>query len=81
LHAHLAAGAGPSPRHASVLNAAREGRPLLEAVRLCEPCAHLEALAGKGVRPALVHRGGLRTVILKEGTIRVGDPIEPAPAR
>jgi MOSC domain-containing protein YiiM len=55
----------------------RIGEVLLEATRLCEPCAHLEALTGKGVLGALVHRGGLRTVILKEGTIRVGDPVEP----
>jgi MOSC domain-containing protein YiiM len=55
----------------------RIGEVLLEATRLCEPCAHLEALAGDGLIRALAHRGGLRTVILKEGTIRVGDPIEP----
>ena len=55
------------------------GEVLLEATRLCEPCAHLEALTRKGVLRELVHRGGLRTVIVKEGTIRVGDPIEPAP--
>jgi len=54
------------------------GEALLEGTRLCEPCAHLGALTGKGVVPALIHRGGLRTVIVKEGTIRVGDPIRPA---
>ena len=57
----------------------RVGDVILEATRLCEPCAHLEALAGKGVLHALLHRGGLRTVIVREGTIRVGDPIEPLP--
>lgn len=46
-------------------------------VRLCEPCAHLEGLTKKGVLAALVHRGGLRAQILTEGTIRIGDRIEP----
>jgi len=55
----------------------RVGEVLLQGTRLCEPCAHLGALAGKGVVPGLVHRGGLRTVIVEEGTINVGDPIRP----
>jgi MOSC domain-containing protein YiiM len=55
----------------------RVGEVLLQGTRLCEPCAHLGALAGKGVLPGLVHRGGLRTVIVEEGTINVGDPIRP----
>src|SRR3954470_25046828 len=55
----------------------RVGEVVLEATRLCEPCAHLEALAGKGLIGALTHRGGLRTVILDGGTIRLGDRIEP----
>jgi MOSC domain-containing protein YiiM len=56
----------------------RIGDVLLEGTRLCEPCAHLGALTGKGVVPGLLHRGGLRTVIVEEGTIHVGDPIRPA---
>ena len=45
-------------------------------LRLCEPCRHMERLAGvEGARKALVHRGGLRAEILDEGVIRVGDPI------
>jgi MOSC domain-containing protein YiiM len=58
----------------------RVGEVLLEGTRLCEPCAHLAALTAKGVVSGLVHRGGLRTVILKEGTIHVGDAIRPAEA-
>lgn len=54
------------------------GGVLLEGTRLCEPCAHLESLTQTGVCRALVHRGGLRTVIVGEGTIRVGDPVVPA---
>jgi len=46
--------------------------------RLCEPCAHLDRLAGGGILRPLVHRGGLRADILSAGTIRVGDPLTPA---
>lgn len=56
----------------------RVGEVLMEGVRLCEPCAHLEGLTQKGVLAGLVHRGGLRVNILTEGTIRIGDPIRPA---
>jgi len=56
----------------------RVGEVVVEATRLCEPCAHLESLTSKGIQRALLHRGGVRTVIVKEGTIRVGDPIEAA---
>jgi len=46
--------------------------------RLCEPCAHLESLTVKGVLRGLVHRGGLRADIVRDGEIAVGDTIEPA---
>jgi len=55
----------------------RVGNVLLEGIRLCEPCGHLESLTRKGVRKALVHRGGLRSQILEGGVIRLGDPIRP----
>lgn len=54
------------------------GEVLLRGIRLCEPCEHLARLVGKDVVPGLVHRGGLRASIQKEGTIRIGDPIRPA---
>ncbi|MFO0891624.1 MAG: MOSC domain-containing protein [Isosphaeraceae bacterium] len=53
------------------------GAVLLQGIRLCEPCAHLEALTRKGVRKALVHRGGLRAQIVEGGEISLGDPIVP----
>jgi len=56
----------------------RVGEVLVEGTRLCEPCRHLEGLTQPGVLAALVHRGGLRTVILEGGTIRVGDIVRPA---
>jgi MOSC domain-containing protein YiiM len=46
--------------------------------RLCEPCSHLERLTTKGVEAGLLHRGGLRAEILNEGTVRVGDSVQPA---
>ena len=49
------------------------GEVTLRAIRLCEPCSHLEGLSRKGVLRALVHRGGLRAQILTGGTIRIGD--------
>ena len=54
----------------------RVGEVLLEGVRLCEPCAHLESLTQSGVREGLIHRGGLRARIVTEGTIRIGDVIQ-----
>jgi hypothetical protein len=43
--------------------------------RLCEPCAHLEALTEPGALRALVHRGGLRADVLSDGVVRVGDAV------
>ena len=51
---------------------------MLQGVRLCEPCDHLENLTFKGLSEGLLHRGGLRADIIRGGTIRVGDPITPA---
>ncbi len=45
--------------------------------RLCEPCAHLDRLAGGGLLRALVHRGGLRADVLEGGELHVGDPVRP----
>ena len=55
----------------------RVGDVLLEGLRLCEPCEHLESLTRPGVREALLHRGGLRAQVLEGGLIKVGDAISP----
>jgi MOSC domain-containing protein len=47
----------------------------LRGLRLCEPCSHLERLAGKEMIKALRHRGGLRAEILNDGMIKLGDII------
>jgi MOSC domain-containing protein YiiM len=45
-------------------------------IRLCQPCGHMEGLAGlHGVKDGLRDRGGLRAQILTEGVIRVGDEV------
>ncbi len=45
--------------------------------RLCEPCTVIDGYAERPVLRPLVHRGGVRADILTEGTIRVGDTVEP----
>jgi MOSC domain-containing protein YiiM len=52
------------------------GSVRLVGTRLCEPCEHMEELAGtRGARKALVHRGGLRCDIVAGGVIRRGDRV------
>lgn len=43
--------------------------------RLCEPCAHLDRVAGRRLLSRLVHRGGLRADVLAEGIVEPGAPI------
>jgi MOSC domain-containing protein YiiM len=53
------------------------GDVVLQGIRLCEPCDHLERLTGiEGLKEAFLHRAGLRTEIVRGGRIRVGDRIE-----
>jgi MOSC domain-containing protein YiiM len=44
--------------------------------RLCEPCSHLERLTTKGTLRGLIHRGGLRADVLRDGELTTGDLIE-----
>jgi MOSC domain-containing protein YiiM len=46
-------------------------------VRLCEPCDYLQRVTREGVLDALVHRGGLRTNVVEDGTLRAGDAVSP----
>ena len=55
------------------------GEVVLEGVRDCPPCEHLEQLTGQAVLPRLVNRGGLRARVLVGGTLRVGDAISVQP--
>jgi ADP-ribose pyrophosphatase YjhB (NUDIX family)/MOSC domain-containing protein YiiM len=49
------------------------GEVLCEGTHLCEPCQYLTELTGKPLLRALVHRGGLRADIVRDGLIRRGD--------
>ncbi len=53
------------------------GAVLMRGTRLCEPCKHLDDLTLHGVMSGLIHRGGLRALILSEGIIRVSDAVRP----
>jgi MOSC domain-containing protein YiiM len=54
----------------------RVGEVELRGHGLCEPCKHLEKVAGQPVRAGLVHRGGLRAEVVRGGMISEGDAIE-----
>lgn len=56
----------------------RVGEVLLEGIRLCEPCSHLEKLTGKTLISPFLHRCGLRARIVEGGSLHVGDPIREA---
>src|SRR5919206_587761 len=53
----------------------RIGQVLLEGVKDCPPCTHLEDLVHKPVLRPLVDRGGLRARIVEGGRLRVGDEL------
>jgi MOSC domain-containing protein YiiM len=53
----------------------RVGDVECEGIELCEPCSHLEGLTKPGVLRGLVHRGGLRAAIRRDGQIAVGDAV------
>lgn len=53
------------------------GDTLLIGGRLNVPCLFLEDLLGKPVFKPLINRSGLNCMILKGGTVRVGDSIRP----
>jgi MOSC domain-containing protein YiiM len=58
----------------------RVGAVLTRGTRLCEPCKHLEDLTQRGVMSGLIHRGGLRALILNEGAIHFGDAVRLKPS-
>jgi MOSC domain-containing protein YiiM len=51
------------------------GEVILRGMRLCEPCSHMEKLTVKGSARGLIHRGGLRAVVVKGGNMHAGDII------
>ncbi len=55
----------------------RVGEALLQATRLSTPCKHIEDVTGKVVSRWLINRSGLNCVILRGGTVRLGDVVKP----
>lgn len=53
----------------------RVGEVVLEGVKDCPPCEHLEGLVGKPVLRPLVNSGGLRARVVEGGRIRVSDAV------
>lgn len=51
------------------------GEVRCRGLRLAEPCAHLERIAGPGLLRPLIHRGGLRADVLSGGAIETGSLI------
>lgn len=53
------------------------GEVLCQGAGLCEPCQYLADLTGKPLLHPLVHRGGLRADVVRDGVIRRRDPLRP----
>mgnify|MGYP001031712469 CR=1 FL=1 len=53
----------------------RVGTALCKGFELCEPCAFLKATVHSAVLPELVHKGGLRAVIIEDGIVETGNEI------
>jgi MOSC domain-containing protein YiiM len=53
----------------------RIGEVVLEGVKDCPPCEHLEGLVGKPVLRPLVNTGGLRARVVQSGRLRIGDTV------
>lgn len=51
------------------------GDALCVGAELCEPCSYLASSVHRSVLPELVHKAGLRAVIIKDGEIQTGDSI------
>jgi MOSC domain-containing protein YiiM len=54
----------------------RIGGVLIEGIRLCPPCTHLDRVTGRELLKPLANRGGLRANILSDGEIRVGAEVQ-----
>lgn len=59
----------------------RIGSVCFRASATCPPCRYLERLLGTGTFEALRNRGGIRAEVIRGGSIRPGDAIEPVGER
>lgn len=69
---------GPVPRDPGAR--IRIGEVLLEVVRVAAPCKLLDDTIGPGAQEALRRRAGSVCRVLEGGVVRVGDPVDLAPA-
>lgn len=69
---------GPVPRDPGAR--IRIGEVLLEVVRVAAPCKLLDDTIGPGAQEALRRRAGSVCRVLEGGEVRVGDPVDLAPA-
>ena len=54
----------------------RVGEVIAEGVELCEPCSHLQSVLGRPIIRPLVHRAGIRVLLVEGGRIWVRDELE-----
>lgn len=67
------------PLHDLISKRFRIGDVVLFGFEDCAPCGYLEKMTFPHIKQALHKRGGLRAVVVKGGTIRVGDEIRFVP--
>lgn len=53
------------------------GEVRLRGIRLCEPCTHLDKVAGRKLSKLLLHRGGLNAEVVTGGTLKPGLQVLP----